>query len=149
MQKGLYDSARRDAKTFAECQPGNYLAYWLMGDCYFNLTDYRNAIGEYTRAIAIEPDPVVYTTRGRAYLLAEEFNLAINDFTRVLDTDPANAEVGELLALAREGKESEGAEEDFLQNVMATILSGGLEALTDLDDNWVMEMMLGALLGGL
>jgi tetratricopeptide (TPR) repeat protein len=148
LRKGLYESALWDAGNFAEYQPGNYLSHWLMGDCYFNIEDYQNAISEYTRAIEIEPDRTVYTARGRVYLLAGEFDLAINDLTVVLENDPANSQAGELLALAREGKEAIDAKQDeFLRNLIMSALYGGPEAVEALTYNWAIEELQEGLFG--
>ena len=61
--------------------------YFIRGDLYSEMDGYHDqAISDYTRAIELDPnDFAKYNARGRAYLKAEKYENAINDFTKVIE----------------------------------------------------------------
>ena len=61
----------------------------FQGDRYKRELEYEAAIGEYTRAIARDPNYAeAYNSRGLAYKETRQYDLAIADLTRAMELDP-------------------------------------------------------------
>ena len=52
---------------------------------------YHKAIYPFTKCIEINPDPIYYHERAKAYQMLEEHDLAISDFDMVIQYNPRNA----------------------------------------------------------
>lgn len=62
------------------------------GNTRFMMGDYRSAIADYDRAIAIDPNySQAYARRGWAFLLLEELAKAEADFDKALELAPGDA----------------------------------------------------------
>jgi tetratricopeptide (TPR) repeat protein len=76
-------------------------AYERRASAYRNLKKFKEAIADYTKAIAIDPkDPEGYRRRAHAHMLAGDNKSAVADFRALLKIKPDDAEaLGELKAL--------------------------------------------------
>ncbi len=62
------------------------------GISYYNLSQYRQAISDFTRSIELSPeDAVLSINRGDTYTYLEEYQQAIADFSRAIELAPNNA----------------------------------------------------------
>lgn len=77
-------------------------AHRHMGNAYGNRQEHRAAVGNYTRAIVLDPSyTYVYFSRGvLRWRELGEFEAAIDDLTRVIELDPTWAEAFFNRALA-------------------------------------------------
>ena len=111
--------------------------------------DFEGALGDYGRAMALEPDAPTYRQRGRVYLRAGRINEAILDFRKALEISPsADSATSLAYALGLAGKSDEalalieqyddfGEEHSELVEVRADVLgfAGKAEAgLTEIEN---------------
>jgi eukaryotic-like serine/threonine-protein kinase len=76
-------------KQLTERDPGNMMAWSYLGDGYFRLTRFSDAIYCYGVCIALAPDlKRYYLCRGLAYYQLGDFGKAASDFTEMLRRDP-------------------------------------------------------------
>lgn len=68
-------------------EPGDRRAYFLRGNAYLDCGDFRAAVDDYGRAIALQPDAVTYNNRGIAYRNLKDAGLAMADFRQALMLD--------------------------------------------------------------
>ena len=61
-------------------EPGDRRAFFLRGNAYLDSGDFRAAVDDYGRAIALQPDAVAYNNRGIAYRNLKDAGLAMADF---------------------------------------------------------------------
>ena len=67
--------------------------YYNRGNLYYQKGEYDLAIGDYTKAIALNPDDVhAYNNRGVAYRAKGDYDRAIDDFNKAIQLDPKKAE---------------------------------------------------------
>jgi len=67
----------------------NHYIYNHRGLVYFSLSQYENAMDDFTKAIEIEPnDTRVYTNRGLTYRMLKNYERALEDFNRSLELNP-------------------------------------------------------------
>jgi serine/threonine protein kinase/tetratricopeptide (TPR) repeat protein len=89
--------------------PGNFPAWFVRGNCYYELLENGNAIACFKVCIALRPElPWAWYNRGLAYLRARRYREAVDDFDRalLLKPDLSDAYVGR--AQAREGMKALG-----------------------------------------
>ncbi|MDQ4078724.1 MAG: tetratricopeptide repeat protein [Chloroflexota bacterium] len=70
-------------------------AYFMRGVARLHLDDYRGAVHDLNRFVALteEPPPAVYYWRGRLHAQQAEWAMALADFDRVLDATPDDPEL--------------------------------------------------------
>lgn len=126
VEKERYESAIEYFNAGLENNPAEpYRFHYILGRCYFELTDYamaekelkktialnkhfpgsyfliarifskngefERAIDYYNQAIAVEPDPRLFTSRGFVYIRMNKFESALRDLDEALRLDPDNA----------------------------------------------------------
>ncbi len=69
------------------------ILYSYRGNAYDYLEKFAEAIADYDRAIAIEPQAIYYYNRGNAYQDLDQYETAIADYDRALQLDPQFASV--------------------------------------------------------
>lgn len=88
--KGDFDQAISDFKKAVQMNSMNAGAYIGLGDSYFEKNKLNEAIENFTLAIKIvNPEQSsLYAARGTAYSLNGDFDKAITDFNKAIETDP-------------------------------------------------------------
>ncbi len=67
----------------------NHYIYNHRGLVYFTLSDYNNAINDFTTAIQMAPkDTRVYTNRGLTYRMMKKYDESLKDFNKSLELNP-------------------------------------------------------------
>ncbi|GAB5529888.1 MAG: tetratricopeptide repeat protein [Roseivirga sp.] len=66
-------------------------SYFLMARIFSKNGEFEKAIDYYNQAIAIEPDPRLFASRGLVFIRMSKFELALNDLDEALELDPDNA----------------------------------------------------------
>ncbi|MCE7995131.1 MAG: tetratricopeptide repeat protein [Roseivirga sp.] len=66
-------------------------SYFLMAKIFSRNGDFEKAIDYYSQAIAIEPDPRLFTSRGFIYIRMNKFEAALNDLDEALELNPEDA----------------------------------------------------------
>ena len=67
----------------------NYLAHYIRGITYFNLGQYRLAIGDFSKAIELDPHyEVAYLNRGVAYEKLGDYQQAVQDYAASISLRP-------------------------------------------------------------
>jgi putative GTP pyrophosphokinase len=67
----------------------NHFIYNHRGLVYFTLSEYDKAIGDFSKAIEIEPRDIrVYTNRGLAFRMLKRYDDSLRDFNRSLELNP-------------------------------------------------------------
>lgn len=70
-------------------QLGVLKAYTILGQVNGAMGDFKSAIEDFTKALAIEPnDAVILWLRGAAYTEKGQFDLALNDYDRAINLNP-------------------------------------------------------------
>lgn len=79
----------KDATTFYQAAIAANLkaviAYNNRGAYYHEQGLLKQAIGDYSRAIDLNPDPYIYYSRGNAYFTAKEFTKATLDYSQAIE----------------------------------------------------------------
>jgi len=79
----------RLAKSILVKDPGNLEALITLGNAYFDTDRYQEAIGEYSKALAIDPkNPDVRTDMGIMYRKLKQFDKAIEAFRQAARDQP-------------------------------------------------------------
>jgi tetratricopeptide (TPR) repeat protein len=87
-QRHWHDAASELSQRVKE-HPKDYVAWWLLGDCYSYLEEHSHAIQAYTACIAIQPKvAIAYFNRGRSRFLLSEFDAAAEDYFQVSQKSP-------------------------------------------------------------
>jgi tetratricopeptide (TPR) repeat protein len=67
-------------------------AYFTSGKSAYDAEDYPQAIEQFTKAAAVDPqDPQIFYQRGLAHVAQDDFHEALSDFTQSLKINPRNA----------------------------------------------------------
>lgn len=67
-------------------------AYFTSGKSAYDTEDYPQAIEQFSKAAAVDPqDPQIYYHRGLAHVAQDDFQEALADFTQALKLNPRNA----------------------------------------------------------
>lgn len=109
------DQARIDAlKVVADQEPTNPTPRRELGNVFFDAERYADAIAWYTEALKLAPDDVdMHTDLGVAYYYSNKPDLALAQFDRSLEIDPAHTKtilnIGIVKAFGQQ--DLEGAEE--------------------------------------
>jgi tetratricopeptide (TPR) repeat protein len=90
-------------------------AYYNQGNLYFDQQQWKKALSDYTKAIAISPQFAnAYNNRGLVYAKQKHWKKALSDYTKAIAINPqyANAYVGRGIVYA-EQKQWQKAESDL------------------------------------
>jgi len=91
--QGQGSLARGDFEEAAGIDYEDPLPFMWIGFTYSQEEEYRQAIDQFSEAIARKPNlTIAYVNRGLAYFQLEEFNKAVENFNEAIRSDPANAE---------------------------------------------------------
>lgn len=134
IQEGRFRAAIAKMDTVLELDPNHVNAYFLRGASYMRLSQYDNAIDDFTAAIDLQPwDIDFYIWRGDAYNLQGELVDALLDYELALEIDPT-----EINVFARRsevyyqlGDNSAGDTDDLIVRGLEAAVSG--EILPALD----------------
>ena len=100
----FYKEEGKEEKSEKEFEKA-YVAYCKLGEYLLNRKYYLNAINAYSAAVSIYSDKIEpHYKLGIAYYMADEYDLAIGEFNKVLATQPKNFAANVNLALAYEKK---------------------------------------------
>jgi hypothetical protein len=83
-----------DAEKLVRDKPGAYGAeriYYNRGTELGHLKRYKEAIADFSRAIAIHPLDIVYGNRATAYFFIGDYQQSLRDFDRAIKINPDNA----------------------------------------------------------
>ena len=83
-----------DAEKLVRDKPGAYGAeriYYNRGTELGQLKRYKEAITDFSRAIAIRPSDIVYGNRATAYFFIGDYQQSLRDFDRAIKINPDNA----------------------------------------------------------
>jgi tetratricopeptide (TPR) repeat protein len=117
-----FRAAIADATHAIQLNPKDTAGYNLRGAALRKSGDPRKALDDLNQAVALEPSADNYYQRGATYQLIGEHQLAIADFTRVIDMIPDLGNAFYARAASRRAiGDLAGAEKDHLQ---ARILDG-------------------------
>lgn len=85
---GNYEEAIRLFTQAVQLDPNNGVIYHNRGMAYIRLERWREAITDFSRAIALSPHPSCYEQRGLAYYQIGDRDSAFNDWQQALRMDP-------------------------------------------------------------
>jgi tetratricopeptide (TPR) repeat protein len=89
IEKREYDPGIADLERVIREAPDHVEAHAWCAKGYYLRSDFPNAIKEFTKAIALEPNnKQTYNDRGAAYTQTRDFSAAISDFDRAIRLDP-------------------------------------------------------------
>jgi tetratricopeptide (TPR) repeat protein len=93
--KGEHEKALQDSESAIRLAPkGTDLTqeYRLRGNAFYELRRYKEAIGEFSKVLAAEPDNArVYEQRAVSYFHVKDIDKALADSTRLLQLEPKNS----------------------------------------------------------
>jgi tetratricopeptide (TPR) repeat protein len=92
-----YDEAIVAAKRAIEINPNESAAYAVLGLIYQEQKNYKEAEGNFQKAIAFNPKTIYYLKLANLYYEKESYNEAVNTLTKALEIDPSNMEANHLL----------------------------------------------------
>jgi tetratricopeptide (TPR) repeat protein len=84
------DEALLSLSNAIEKGNNNKKAYLLRASIYSQKSNYKLAINDLIKAIALSPDADLFFRRGEAYLNDQQFIMAIKDFSKVIELDNNN-----------------------------------------------------------
>jgi tetratricopeptide (TPR) repeat protein len=88
----------------------NYKELYKIGVQHNKKGEFNEAIGYYTKAIALKPDVApLYFVRGRAYVQAKNYDNAISDLTAAIKLKPDYAEAYNFRGIAYSAKKEKPA----------------------------------------
>lgn len=89
---GLFEEAEKEYLCMiSELENGNhyiYPNYWAVGDFYNKWGKYEEALIWYEKGIEEYPDKDAYLSRGNLYLQREQYDFALEDFSKVIEISP-------------------------------------------------------------
>jgi tetratricopeptide (TPR) repeat protein len=116
LEEGHTDGARRAADAAVRAGDGVAEAWATRATVAFEAGDPALALGDLTRAIELAPDPALLFNRAIAHQALKNWAAAAADFTRVLATEPAEAEAWLRRAACRQRLgDADGAGDDLRQ----------------------------------
>ena len=78
------NAALSDYKKVSELKPNDLYSFFSLGLINHELDNFETAIQNYTKAISIYPDGMMYFRRAETYIELEKYKEAINDFTKAI-----------------------------------------------------------------
>jgi tetratricopeptide (TPR) repeat protein len=79
--------------------PNMLEAYWRRGFSYYHLDDYKNAIADFDRLVALKPTVKHYEIRAQAHAHFGKYDDALKDYAKALALDPYDRSVYEERAI--------------------------------------------------
>lgn len=80
------ESVIEHAQQLIKEQPNNTAPYFMLGDAYFELGKFDDALASFNKALAKSPcDPYALNYRGTTYAQLGQFDKAIADYSRVIE----------------------------------------------------------------
>lgn len=99
LEKDLNDLAMADLKRIIEIIPQSSMAYWLLGDVFYNKKDFDLAISNYKQAIKFGLNEAeIYRDLGIAYRANKDISHAIESYSKAIIIDPGYREAYESRA---------------------------------------------------
>ena len=94
-----YSGAREDFTVVIDFNYSPLLrdSYTRRGEAYIRFKLFQEAVDDFTKALEIEEDYLVYFIRGRAYFFWEKYENAKLDFLKAIELNPKDVESYELL----------------------------------------------------
>ena len=89
-----YPEALTSIEEAIKIQPKDSILYLLKGDILYELKRYSESINTYTEALKIKPNfenVYAYGNRGSIYAELKQYEKALADFNKVIETHPKNA----------------------------------------------------------
>lgn len=86
--KQMADAKAAPLLTQLAADPNNPALLAQVGNIYYDTQNYRDAIGYYSRSLAIRDDPSVRTDMGTAYFNSGDSDTALAEYAKVLKTSP-------------------------------------------------------------
>ena len=94
VEEGNYEEAKKVLLAALDISKQDYLVYKYLGRIYENEQDFKNAIINYERVIALNPnDKDIYLRYGMVSLYSDKFEVAINSFEKAEKLTPNNSDV--------------------------------------------------------
>ena len=87
-----YDKAKVDMDKISAIEPNNVDVVIIQGEMYLADKQYEKAVEVLTKAIGIKPTSKLYFDRANAYAAQKKYDLALSDFSKVIELDPNNAD---------------------------------------------------------
>lgn len=87
-QAARYQEAIEPFTKVTELQPDSLFGYQQLGAAYQGLLDYDRALMNYERALAIRPNPQVFSNIGAIHHLKGEFQRAVDSYRKALELRP-------------------------------------------------------------
>ncbi len=87
-----YDKAKADMDKIIAIEPNNVDVVIIQGEMFLADKQYEKATEFLTKAIAAKPTNKLYLDRANAYSAQKKYDLAVSDFSKVIELDPKNAD---------------------------------------------------------
>jgi len=89
------NAARKLYSKILKKEPTCYKALMGRANAYYDLQDYTPSLIDYTNAIKIKDnDPMAYALRGGVYFVIKNYEMAIADFTKMIELDEKHSAYG-------------------------------------------------------
>jgi len=94
---------RREINQIEKAEPMDSLKETYMGNLCYRLKQYAQAIQHYSNALYMCPNSVAFANRGASYFKLRQFRMALNDYQRAEELEPANVrlQIGKALTLEK------------------------------------------------
>lgn len=86
--KQMADSKAAPLLSQLSSDPNNPALLSEIGNIYYDTQNYRDAIGYYSKSLAVKEDPNVRTDMGTAYFYSGDSDTALAEFAKVLKSNP-------------------------------------------------------------
>ena len=94
VEEGEYEEAKKILLSALDISKQDYLVYKYLGRIYENEQDFKNAIANYEKVIALNPnDKDIYLRYGMVSLYSENLENAIGSFEKAEKITPNNSDV--------------------------------------------------------
>ncbi|OGL43713.1 MAG: hypothetical protein A2161_13400 [Candidatus Schekmanbacteria bacterium RBG_13_48_7] len=111
MEESRYEKGIEIFVKVLELDPQNRKAYQIVGDAYFKLTRFDEALKAYETSLKFEPDTMVFNNIGAVYQKKLEYEKAIAAFKQAIQLNPLNQEafinLGDTLTATAQYSEAE------------------------------------------
>lgn len=87
-RKRRYEEAKRDFERAVKLKKDYAEAWNNIGVVYFQQEDYRKAVSNYSKAVAIRPSAVFHSNLGSAYFAQKKFDEAMREYLEAVRLDP-------------------------------------------------------------
>jgi eukaryotic-like serine/threonine-protein kinase len=102
--EGKFREALESLRKTTQEEPGNFAAWFVRGNCYYELLQDAQAAACFNACVVLQPDfPWAWFDRGLAHLRMRNYRQAWDDFDRVLRLEPDLSDALIARARAKEG----------------------------------------------